>query len=74
LLPGVRETENGSSGNQAMSAADQFIEVTATTTGPVTPLGAPVALEAGGSTNNATIDPAAATASPRCWASGSVAS
>jgi hypothetical protein len=40
------ETENGASGNRAMSATDQFIEAIATTTGPV-------ALGAGGSTDKA---------------------
>jgi hypothetical protein len=45
-----------------MSATDQFIEAIATTTtGPAAPLGAPVALGAGGSTDKA-IDPAAAKA------------
>jgi len=44
-----------------MSATDQFIEAIATT-GPAAPLGAPVGLGAGGSTDKATLDPAAAKA------------
>jgi len=56
------ETENGGSRNRAMSATDQFIEGIATTTGPASPQGAPVALGAGGSDDNAALDPAAAKA------------
>jgi hypothetical protein len=55
----VRETENGGSGNRAMSATDQFREAIATTTGPAAPQGARVALGAGGSTDKAALDPAA---------------
>src|SRR5260370_4596626 len=45
-----------------MSATDQFREAIATTTGPAAPQGAPVALGAGGSTDKAALDPAAAKA------------
>ena len=45
-----------------MSATDQFIEAIATTTGPAAPRGVSVALGAGGSTDKAALDPAAAKA------------
>lgn len=60
--PACCETENGGSGNRAMSATDQFIEAIVTTTGPAAPLGATVVLGAGGSTDKAALDPAAAKA------------